>query len=139
MSDLIHVPQNIAENRLDFHVFVTMVSLTLSATSARIYEQTYRAWSEYSAAQSIDASDLDPRAVAAFLQSRPTTHATRRRQLAALRAIVKLMAAVSPRHEQYLVVLERMKAPAPPIDTVQQERSKRALSASESDKLLRAF
>lgn len=128
-----------AADRLDFDAFVELVGLTLAATSARVYGQTYRAWSVYAADQGSDPADLDPRRVNAFLQAQPTTHSTRKRQLAALRALVRVMAPVSPRHAQYLTILERMKAPAPPLEAVQQERSKRALSPAESDKLLRVF
>lgn len=134
-ADLMPAPAG----ELDFGQVVEMVEMTLSQTSARVYAQTYKAWSRYAAESGINPADLDPRYIQAFLSGQDTTHTTRKRQLTALRRLVRLYAAFSPRHEQYLTILERMKAPAPPRQAVSRERSKRALSPAESDALLRAY
>lgn len=123
----------------DFWQWVELVSKTVAASSARVYGQTYRAWADYAAVQGFNPIELDPSLVSDFLASKPTTSATRKRQLSAIRVLLRLLSEISPQHKLYAVVVDRMKAPAPEQTTIQHERSRRALSPAESDAMLRVW
>lgn len=142
MSALMTIqPANLAAApaALDFWQWANIVNKTVAKSSARVYGQTYKAWAAYAAAQGFDPIELDPGLVSDFLASKPTTSATRKRQLSAIRVLLRLLAEVSPQHKMFAVVMDRLKAPAPDQDTIQQERSRRALSPAESDAMLRVW
>lgn len=142
MTDIVPlIPQTIAIQNADLPLFDRVVSLvvkTVAESSARVYRQTYSAWVAYATTQNIDPVYLHPDHVYAFLAAGQTTHATRKRQLSALRAVVDLLAQIDGQtYNLYAAVLKKMKAPMPEV--ISAERSKRALSPAESDSLLRAF
>ncbi len=80
----------------DFAALSELLLATVSASSARIYAQTLRAWQAWCIAQSIDPLDLTPRHVLAFLASAETTKATRQRQLSALRKLAQMRFILTP-------------------------------------------
>lgn len=143
MSALIRIePTSITHHPAsDFWTWAAIVLDTIAESSARIYKQTYKAWVDYATVQQFDPLDLHPNNVKAFLASKPTTHATRKRQLSAIRVLLRLLAdsEVSPEHKKYAVVINRIKAPAPEQSSIQNERSHNPLSPAESDAILRVW
>src|SRR5689334_8377930 len=101
-------PAHIIHDDVDLPTFdrVTgMVLKTIAESSARVYLQTYRAWAAYTAGQGINPLKLHPDVVYAFLAAGQTTHATRKRQLSALRPVVELLAQMDgPTYSLYYTV-----------------------------------
>lgn len=135
----------IVQQGFTFHQVIEQVSQSVnSAASARVYSSDLAAWARY-----CEAEQLNPFAfehAAAWLSSSANTLATRRRQLSSLRKAAKLSAIAAklsapeyaPRLEALSALLQEMKAPAP-AETTQtaRERTKRALTPAEADRLLR--
>lgn len=112
-----------------------------SAASARIYDQTYRAWSAYCVEQGISPLDMTPGNVIGFLSAADTTKTTRQRQLSALRKLAQMAYIVNPNDDTRRLheVLKIIKPPAPPAEAAQHERVRRALTPSAADKVLREW
>jgi integrase len=122
---------------LDELMSVTL--MTVAPCSQQIYAQTFRAWQTWAIEQGVDPLDLRPAHVLDFLNSQPTTKATRQRQLSALRKLAAMMQVLQPTeaHRQIYEALKLIKAPSP--ETPTQERSRRALAPREADKLLQLW
>lgn len=133
---------------LDFDAITGAVALDVATTTNRVYQQTYRAWADHCTRTGLHPLALSPDNVRAFLGAHDSTKATRQRQLSALRklaakahtAALLLAPDAAPRFEAIRNLLHDMKAPAPaqPVQDAL-ERSKKALSPAEADKLLRCW
>lgn len=130
---------------LEFSQVVRAVTQSLSsANSARVYSSDLAAWARY-----CEAEQLHPFAfehAAAWLVSTPATKNTRARKLSSLRKAARLAALMAkiaapehaPRLEALSGLLNETQAPAPDALTqTARERTKRALTPAEADRLLR--
>src|SRR5690606_12530471 len=94
--------------------------------------------SSWCAATGVDPFDLRPGAVTAFLSAQNTTKATRQRQLSALRKLAQMLYILEPTddHRRYVEALKVTKAPAGDKGS---ERTRKALTPAEADKMLRIW
>ena len=112
---------------IDIYAVMDTALTTVAASSARIYAQTYTLWLEWCATESIHPLDLRPRTVHAFLVDQPVTSATRKRHLAALRTLAKVLA-LDPQYPEFRVLYEGLRLLKAPDDNVGgTEREKRTL------------
>ncbi len=126
----------------DFAALSELLLSTVSASSARIYAQTLRAWQNWCTEQAVDPMELTPRRVLAFLASADTTKATRQRQLSALRKLAQMRFILTPGDDEARRLHEALKvikAPAMSDQAKTQERARKALTPAEADKLLRQW
>lgn len=121
-----------------FAELTTQVERTVAKSSARVYRQTFAAWSSWCTANGVDPFDLRPGAVTAFLSEQNTTKATRQRQLSAMRKLAQMLYILEPTDDnrRYVEALKVTKAPAGDKGS---ERTRKALTPSEADKMLRIW
>lgn len=124
-----------------FTDLATLTVKTIAVSSARIYGQTYTAWQAHCEQIGLSPLELRPAAVMDFLIRQSATKATRQRQLSALRKLAQMAFILTPNDDtrRFNEALKVLKAPAPDAKADRQERSKRALTPAEADKLLRAW
>ena len=128
-----------------FEALVDLALQTVAASSARIYGQTYALWHAWCLANpgshqnGAAPLDLRPARVIAFIGAQNATKATRQRQLSALRKLAQMLYILSPSDatRQIVEALKVVKAPTGGESGV--ERTKKALSPSEADKVLRVW
>jgi integrase len=121
-----------------FNALADQVERTVAASSARVYTQTFGAWSEWCAMNGVNPLDLRPAVVTAFLAAGDTTKATRQRQLSALRKLAQMLYIVDPSDDHRRIV-EALKVTKAPAGTGGQERARRAMSPAEADRMLRVW
>lgn len=121
-----------------FDELTAQVARTVAASSARVYRQTFDAWRAFCAANGASLLDLRPGVVIAFLASQDTTKATRQRQLSAMRKLAQMLYILSPTDDnrRYVEALKVTKAPAGDKGS---ERTRKALTPAEADKMLRVW
>lgn len=115
---------------------------TVADSSARVYKQTLNKWRLWCEAQQFNPLDLTPRQVKAFLSSDDTTKATRQRQLSALRKLAQMRFILTPGDDEARRLYEALKvikAPAMSEAAKANERTKKALTPAEADKLIRQW
>jgi integrase len=125
-----------------FGELVALGLRTLEASSsARIYRQTYNLWRSFCIDNLLSPLDLTPACVLDFLTSHKTTKATRQRQLSALRKLAQMAYVLTPDDNTRRIYegLKIIKAPAPDENSVAQERTRRALTPAQADKMLRQW
>lgn len=111
-----------------------------SADSARVYGQTYRLWLDYCQNAGTSPLDLMPGNVLDFIASQDTTKATRQRQLSAMRKLAQWLYVLRPdeNNRRLFEALKLVKAPVGDGSSGQ-ERTRRALTPAQADRLLRAW
>jgi integrase/recombinase XerD len=132
-------PQTIALPHPNFGQLVQVVEKTVAASSARVYRQTFDRWLQWTAASTLSPFDLTPRNVSAFLDSQAATKSTKQRQLSALRKLVEMLSILDytdPAWSALHAALKKLKVQHTGGGT---ERSKRALTPAQADKVLRAW
>ena len=124
-----------------FETVAAMVERTVAETSARVYRQTFRAWAQWCDANAVAYMDIRPAHVYEFLAAGDTTTATRQRQLSALRKFAQTLVIVDGEEARRLYEgLKMLKAPKPDVETsIDNERTKTALSPAQADSLLRVW
>jgi integrase/recombinase XerD len=117
---------------------VTLLGLE-SKASQRVYRQTFNAWGAWCLENGSPPLDLRPTNVVDFLASGDTTKATRQRQLSALRKLAQMLYILDPTDDsrRYVEALRLTKAPT--SESSGHERSRKALTPSEADKMLRVW
>lgn len=125
-----YVPQ------IDIGAVMNMALATVARSSARVYAQTFNLWQEWCALLAIHPLDLRPQIVRTFLVEQPVTKATRKRHLAALRSLAKVLA-LDPQHPEFRILYEGLRLlRTPDEDLGGIEREKRALRPMEVWKAL---
>lgn len=121
-----------------FHDLAELVKKSVAASSARVYDQTFRLWLNWCAERDVSPLDFRPAHLLGFLSSQDTTKTTRQRQLSALRKVVSVLFIAEPTddHKRLIELLKFIKAPAP---EKRKERDKRALTPAQADRLLRTW
>ena len=117
---------------------VTLLGLE-SQASQRVYRQTFNAWAEWCVQNGSDPLDLRPGQVVAFLADGNTTKATRQRQLSALRKLAQMLYILDPSDDHRRIVEALKLTKAPTTVDAGEERSRKALTPSEADKMLRVW
>jgi integrase/recombinase XerD len=114
---------------------------TIAASSARIYAQTYRAWSKWSAANAHDPLALRSAAILDFIDAQDGTRSTRQRQLSALRKLAQMYFVMHPVDDarRNLEALQFIRPPAPSAAAEDRERTGRALNPTQAQQLLTAW
>jgi len=125
-----------------FNELVNLALRTLqSANSPRVYQQTYNLWRAYCDEHGVSPMDMHPGRVIDFLGNQDTTKATRQRQLSALRKLAQMafILTTDDNTRRMYEALKIIKAPAPGENAVAQERTRRALTPAQADKMLRQW
>jgi len=133
-------------NRTPFDVVLSMALKTVRSKSKRVYGQTYSAWQAWCNDNNVHPIvDLNMPNVETFLLDAHVTRNTRQRHLSALRKLAEIIAIldgdIAQKNYEFL---KMMKVPEHDESTeaelsAKNERSRRALSPSEVDLVLRAF
>ena len=141
----IHQPTDIEPTEAQpFDELVDLALQTVAASSARIYRHTFALWRAWCADNGVNPLDWRPQHVVAFLGSQDTTKATRQRQLSALRKLASkahdFALLTDPDRAPIFAALKNLlNDTRPPAATGGHERSKRALTWQEADKVLRTW
>lgn len=128
----------------DDHVFNDLVSLTErsleSESSRRVYRQTFSAWRDFCRQNNFSPLDMRPGNVTDFL-TLAASKATRQRQLSALRKLAQVAYILRPDDDLRRIheALKLIKAPAVSVKGRRSERTKRALSPTQVDKLFQVW
>lgn len=121
-----------------FNALADQVERTVAASSARVYKQTFGAWTEWCAMNGVSPLDLRPGNVTAFLEANDTTKATRQRQLSALRKLAQMLYIIEPTDDHRRIV-EALKVTKAPAGGAGRERARRAMTPAEADRMLRVW
>ena len=136
-------PPTSIEAAQPFDELVTFALQTVSASSARIYRQTFDLWRAWCADNGAQPLDLRPALVLPFIAAQNATKATRQRQLSALRKLAQMLYILTPTDatRQIVEALKVVKAPVASLTGGEsgKERAKRALTPSQADKVLRVW
>lgn len=126
-------------NNQAFADLCAQVGRTVAESSARIYQQTFSAWSTWCAASDVDLLDLRPVTVIQFLTSGDTTKTTRQRQLSALRKLAQMLYILRPSDDHRRIVEALKVTKAPVTADAGTERARRALTPAQADRMLRMW
>ena len=139
MTALQPIPSHdLARPHPDFEQLVQVVEKTVAASSARVYRQTFDRWVQWATDNGLSPFDLTPRHVSDFLEQQAATKSTKQRQLSALRKLVEMLAILDytdPAWNALHAALKKLRV----RHTGGTERSKRALTPAQADKVLRAW
>lgn len=111
--------------------------MTVRASSARIYGQTYDLWVDWCTNLRIAPTDVLPENVQQFLIDQPVTKVTRKRYLSALRKLAFVLSYKSPLHKMAYDIIERMAVPEENLGG--KVRDRRALAPNEIERVLAAL
>lgn len=123
-----------------FDALVEITIRTVSESSARVYQHTYRLWQEWTAKNDLSSFDLNGPNVVQFLIDQPVAKTSRQRMLSAMRTLAKTLAdldAQNPLREVAYRTIKRIRVPT--ANLVDNERPKRALSPAEVDRVFRTW
>jgi integrase len=110
--------------------------LTVAASSARIYRDTFSQWETYAAANGLSPLDMHPPDILAFIQGQDTTLTTRKRQKSAFSSFFKhvwLMTGEQQAERVYRII-QAVKLSAEGAGG--QERGKQPLSPKQAQQLI---
>lgn len=107
----------------------------VAASSARVYGQTYRLWRDFCRESEHNPLDMRPAPVLSFLDARPSSKATRQRQLSAMRKLAQ-MSFVLTGEDAFQRAYEALKLVRAPAGVTESDRLRRALAPHE---VLRIF
>lgn len=143
MTDII--PKNDNDKLLErggaFDEMTAFVAQTVAATSARVYGQTYALWRDFAAEHDLDALDLRPANVLAFVAGQDVTTATRQRHLTAMRQLARMLTVLDGSDETRRIydALKLVKAPRQAAAAASLEREKSALTPSQTTRVLDVY
>ena len=124
---------------LDVDAVIDTTLLTVSASSARIYSQTYTNWTNWCGLYAVHPLDLRPQVVYAFLVDQTVTLATRKRHLSALRKLAQVLA-LDLGQPEFKVRYEGLRLlKAPTEGAAGEERVRRALRPQQVWKILEVW
>ena len=122
-----------------FEQLVDLVCQQRAASTARIYRQTYALWHDWSVDNGVSVLDLRPAHVIAFLAAQDVVKGTRQRQLSALRQLAQMLYILTQTDASKRLYDALMMIKAPTVEGSGTERTRRALSPAEADKVLRVW
>lgn len=116
-----------------FTVLTLLVKKTVNANSWRVYNETYKSWLQWCEHRNIDALDMTPDNLTAFLIDASNSHATRKRMLSNMRQIAQY-APVNLENLMQSQVIKKMRVPEDGLEETENEG--RALSPDEFRRVL---
>lgn len=116
----------------------TLALQSVAESSARVYADTFDKWGDYAHNAGHSPLDLRPVNVLAFIDAQNTSKATRQRQLSALRKLAQ-MGYILTGTDEARRLYEALQVVKAPTGKGGQERSRKALTPSEADKLFRVW
>ena len=121
-----------------FHAAAAVVADSLSQTSRRVYDCTFRAWCRFAEDRNISANDVSYIQVREFINEATLAKTTRQNRLSHMRKILEaLTIADRDRYEQhYQAVKSFLKVKITDEDKMRPGRAKRALKPHEVTRLL---
>lgn len=120
-------------------VYIRSTLITVSDSSKRIYEQTYRLWSDWCHNHQTPPVDFAPTNIMQFLIDQPVTKATRQRQLSAMRKLVQIAIVFNPTDELRMWYDILKMAKAPKENLVVSDRNLNALTPDNANLLLKVW
>jgi integrase len=110
--------------------------LTVAASSARVYRDTFTQWEGYCAANGLSPLDMQPMNVLAFIERQDTTQTTRKRQKSAFSSFFKhvWLLTGAPEAERAYRILQAVKLSADKAGG--QERTKQPLSPKQAQQMI---
>ena len=139
MSQIIAQPsQDLATRQSLFHAAATIVADSLSVTSRRVYDCTYRNWGKFADENDLSIDDVSYINVRTFINEAALAKTTRQNRLSHMRKILEaLTIADRDRYEDdYQAVKSFLKVKTTDDDRLRPGRAKRALKAHEVTRLL---
>ena len=131
-----HTGHELAEQSI-FDKAVAIVLDTLSPTSRRVYDRTYRAWQQFAAEHGFDVMELTFDNIRAFIHEADVAKTTRQNRLSHMRKLLELLAIGDGGYRQhYDAVKSFLKVQVNDGDKSRLERVKRALNPHEATALL---
>lgn len=127
-------------SQADFQSVMDATLKTVSQSSARVYDQTFRLWQDWCTNQNHSPTDLNFNTVAQFLEQ-PVSKSTKQRQLSALRKLSEMLSILdynNPLREAQYKSLKKLKVRYVKNDDIQ-ERDRHALTPAQVDKVLRVW
>lgn len=140
MSSIIIRPgQPIPDYESAFDSLVEQTLKTVTASSARVYRQTYDLWADFCSNHQHDPLDLRPAAVLAFAEAQRVTRATRKRQMSAMRKLAKMLWILSGDDDAGRIYAALKETRPPETNLRDNARDRRALSPDEVRTLLNVW
>ena len=135
---IVHSDNNLAAGQSLFHAAAEIVADSLSLTSRRVYECTFRAWCSFALERDISIDDVSYIHVREFINEATLAKTTRQNRLSHMRKILEaLTIADRDRYEQhYQAVKSFLKVKITDEDKMRPGRAKRALKPHEVTRLL---
>ena len=131
-----HSSQDLAEQSI-FDKAVAIVLDTLSPTSRRVYDRTYRTWRQFATEREFDVMELTLDHIRAFIHEADVAKTTRQNRLSHMRKLLELLAIGDGHYRRhYDAVKSFLKVQANADDKSRPERVKRALNPHEATALL---
>ena len=135
---IVHFDNNLAAGQSLFHAAAEIVADSLSLTSRRVYDCTFRAWCNFAITRGISVDDVSYIHVREFINEATLAKTTRQNRLSHMRKILEaLTIADRDRYEQhYQAVKSFLKVKITDEDKMRPGRAKRALKPHEVTRLL---
>ena len=135
---IVHPDNNLATGQVLFHAAAAIVADSLSSTSRRVYDCTFRAWCAFADTRGISIDDLSYIHVREFINEAAVAKTTRQNRLSHMRKVLEaLTIADRERYEQhYQAVKSFLKVKTTDDDRMRPGRTKRALKPHEVTRLL---
>jgi len=123
----------------EFRTRAEQLVATLSATSRRVYRDTFARWWAWTAAQGLDPLAINYPTVQDYLLTRDVSKASKQREKSALTALAQLLAVLDFDNPVRKAAYESLKFLKVRTGSQDHERGKRALSPADADRLLRVW
>ena len=137
MQKIIRHADHVLAKQAIFDRTVAIVLDTLSPTSRRVYDRTYRAWWQFAAEHGFDVMELTFDNIRAFIHEADVAKTTRQNRLSHMRKLLELLAIGDEGYRQhYKAVKSFLKVRVNDGDKTRLERVKRALNPHEATALL---
>src|SRR5579859_4043213 len=144
MSDSqISITANSIQPAIDTSEYDTAVNtaiMTVAHNSAKTYKHVFASWRTWTLSQNYQPLLLIPTRVNAFLANTPSTRATRRLHLSALRKLAIIIAATHPHMPELGSIRDTLKLIHPTTDNEREtHRDRRALTPAQVENALNAW
>ena len=135
---VIQTDNELASGKSLFHAAAAIVADSLSLTSRRVYDCTFRAWCKFADAHDISTDDVSYIHVREFINEAAVAKTTRQNRLSHMRKVLEALAiADRERYEpHYQAVKSFLKVKITDEDKMRPGRAKRALKPHEVTRLL---
>ena len=135
---VIQAGNELATGKSVFHAAAAIVADSLSLTSRRVYDCTFRAWCQFADAHDISADDVSYIYVREFINEAAVAKTTRQNRLSHMRKVLEALTIADRDHYEphYQAVKSFLKVKTTDDDRMRPGRAKRALKPHEVTRLL---